>query len=221
MSMVFTNDWSTFSQVIDKKTCERIINLGKDKWKEAEVAETVPSLTEEERFTGRKEVYGIDPSARMSEIYWTSEDWIYNLIWPYMQEANKVAGWNLDISGAEDMQVTRYKIGGFITWHADGRSDSLSAYDSPKSPFMHGNVRKISMSLLLNDDYEGGELEFACYNKDKGMKAGTPAKLEIVPIKSKAGDIILFTSGVEHRVAPVTKGIRYSLVVWFVGPPVR
>ena len=213
MSMVFTNDWSTFSQVIDKKTCERIINLGKDKWKEAEVAETVPSLTEEERFTGRKEVYGIDPSARMSEIYWASEDWIYNLVWPYMEEANKVAGWNLDISGAEDMQVTRYKIGGFITWHADGRSDSLSAYDSPKNPFMHGNVRKISMSLLLNDDYEGGEFEFS------GLAKG---ECEITSIKNlKAGDMLFFTSGMEHRVTPVTKGVRYSLVNWFVGPPVR
>ena len=42
----------------------------------------------------------------------------------------------------------------------------------------------------------------------------------ITPIDAKAGDIIFFTSGMEHRVAPVTKGVRYSLVNWFVGPPV-
>ena len=44
--------------------------------------------------------------------------------------------------------------------------------------------------------------------------------VDITPIEAKAGDIIFFCSGMEHRVAPVTKGIRYSLVNWFVGPPV-
>ena len=39
--------------------------------------------------------------------------------------------------------------------------------------------------------------------------------------KVKAGDMIFFTSGMEHRVTPVTKGVRYSLVNWFVGPPIR
>jgi len=33
--------------------------------------------------------------------------------------------------------------------------------------------------------------------------------------------IIVFPSDMEHRVAPVTKGIRYSLVVWFLGPPFK
>ena len=42
----------------------------------------------------------------------------------------------------------------------------------------------------------------------------------ITPIDAKAGDIIFLPSGMEHRVAPVTKGVRYSLVNWFVGPPV-
>ena len=58
----------------------------------------------------------------------------------------------------------------------------------------------------------GGDLEFCSYSD---------GKTTITPIKAKAGDMIFFTSGMEHRVAPVTKGTRHSLVGWFVGPPIK
>ena len=118
----------------------------------------------------------------------------------------------LDIRAAEAMQITRYKKGGFYKNHTDGMSDSLSTYDTPDRPFMNGKVRKISMSIILNDDFEGGNFEFITYGSEK---------ITINVIKPKLGDIIFFPSGVEHRVAPVTKGTRYSLVNWFVGPPVK
>ena len=46
-----------------------------------------------------------------------------------MMEANRNAGWNLAIKAAESMQLTRYKKGGFYSFHKDGNSDHLSAYD--------------------------------------------------------------------------------------------
>ena len=128
-----------------------------------------------------------------------------------MYEANKKAGWNFNMKAAESMQITRYKKGGFYAFHKDGQADHLSAYDMPDNPFMHGHVRKISMSIILNSNFSGGAFEFASYAKEK---------CNITPIEAKAGDIIFFPSGMEHRVAPVTKGVRYSLVNWFVGPPV-
>ena len=75
---------------------------------------------------------------------------------------------------------------------------------------MHGHVRKLSMSVMLNSNFEGGEFEFVTYNKEVGT---------ITSIEATAGSIIVFPSSMEHRVAPVTKGTRYSLVCWFVGPP--
>ena len=108
------------------------------------------------------------------------------------------------------MQITRYKKGGFYKFHRDGRGDHLSTYDKPDKEFLHGHVRKLSMTVLLNDNYEGGEFQFATYNKEE---------CEIhTPEFNKTGTIIMFPSDMEHRVAPVTKGIRYSLVVWFLGP---
>jgi PKHD-type hydroxylase len=60
------------------------------------------------------------------------------------------------------------------------------------------------MTIVLNEDYEGGEFEFF---DDKRL------------IKEKTGTVIVFPSYIVHRVRPVTKGIRYSLVVWFCGEP--
>ena len=128
-----------------------------------------------------------------------------------MQEANQESGWRYDIKFAESMQITRYRKGGFYSFHQDGRGDHLSAYNNPQNAFMHGHVRKLSMTTLLSDNCEGGEFQFASYNKEE-CKISTPEF-------NKVGSVIVFPSGMEHRVAPVTKGIRYSLVTWFLGPP--
>ena len=211
MSLYFTNEWYIFKQELDKKTCNKIKKLGQGNWEPSSV-DTSKETTDEERRIGKKGDYKPDKKVRISEVFWTTEQWIYDLTFPYMYEANKQAGWNLDIKAAESMQLTRYRKGGFYNFHKDGNADHLSVYDEPNNPFMNGHVRKISMSIILNDNFEGGAFEFASYAKEK---------CQITPIEAKAGDIIFFTSGLEHRVAPVTKGIRYSLVNWFVGPPVK
>ena len=204
-----TNEWFVFNKVLDKKTCNKIKKLAQGNWAESSV-DTQKETSQEERKTGRKGDYKPDPKIRISDVFWTSEQWVYDTIWPYMQQANQDAGWCYHIKAAETTQITRYKKGGFYMFHRDGNSDHLSAYDNPQNAFMHGHVRKISMSIILNDNFEGGAFEFASYAKEE---------CNITPIEAKAGDIIFFTSGMEHRVAPVTKGIRYSVVTWFVGPP--
>jgi PKHD-type hydroxylase len=69
-------------------------------------------------------------------------------------------------------------------------------------------VRKISMTLLLSPEnqFEGGDLEL--------MTPGKKAKL-------KQGHAVIFASFINHRVAPVTRGVRQSLVMWFGGTPFR
>jgi len=128
-----------------------------------------------------------------------------------MKGANEQAGWKYDIKAAESCQITRYKKGGFYSFHTDGNGDHLSAYNAPTNAFLHGHVRKLSMTTLLSDSYEGGEFQFASYGKEE-CDISTPEF-------SKVGSIVVFPSSMEHRVAPVTKGVRYSLVTWFVGPP--
>ena len=213
--MDYINEWYTFSSSIDKSICNRIKKLAHNKWKDASVQlirkDGSQELTEEERKIGIKRNAGVDKTVRISEVVWTDDQWIYDTIWPYMLEANERAGWKYDIKAAESMQITKYKKGGYYSFHVDGRGDHLSTFDEPDNEIKHGKVRKLSMTLLLNDNYEGGEFQFATYRK-KECTISTPEF-------NKVGSIIVFPSGMEHRVAPVTKGVRYSLVVWFIGPP--
>ena len=65
--------------------------------------------------------------------------------------------------------------------------------------------------LFLNDDYEGGELGFRWFD-DKEEPS-------IKYVKPKALDCIFFPANLCHKVAPVTKGTRYSVVRWYAGPP--
>tara|TARA_R110002073_G_scaffold281869_1_gene446118 strand:- start:1 stop:588 length:588 start_codon:yes stop_codon:yes gene_type:complete len=98
----------------------------------------------------------------------------------------------------EMAQYTEYPEGGFYDWHID--NDVNFAHEPP--------VRKISMTLLLSpeNEFEGGDLEL--------MKGGKIAKL-------KQGHAIFFASFIRHRVTPVIRGHRKSLVMWFGGTPFK
>ena len=189
------NEWYVFdSGSIDKKICTKIKKLAKGKWKESSVDDS-KGITDEERKTGKKGDYKINHKIRRSDIYWTADQWVYDLIWPYMREANDKAGWKYDVRAAESNQITRYKKSGFYNFHRDGTGDHLSKYNYPGNEFMHGHVRKLSMSVILNDNFEGGAFEFASYGKEN---------CTITPIEATAGSVIVFPSWMEHRVAPVS-----------------
>ena len=210
--MQLTNEWFFWTSEINKKTCNKIKALGKDDFKSAEV-DTNSGTTDEERITGREKKPGVDKKTRISDISWTTEQWVIDLVWPYMLHANENAGWNYDITAVESMQITKYKPGSFYGWHRDGPSDCLSVYNKPDNKFLNGNVRKLSMTILLNGNYQGGEFQFSKSNKGKSIID--------TPDFKNAGSVIVFPSFMEHQVASVTKGTRYSLVAWFVGPPFK
>jgi PKHD-type hydroxylase len=77
------------------------------------------------------------------------------------------------------------------------------------------NHRKISFVLLLSDPaaYEGGNFEI-------GQAGGGPRSHTVGPLKTK-GSALAFPSFLSHRVSPVTKGVRRSLVGWIAGPKLK
>ena len=83
--------------------------------------------------------------------------------------------------------------------------------------FYWGKVRKLSMTLNLTepDDYTGGDLKF-----DFGPHAGRGRFKTCKEIRPR-GSLIIFPSYLYHQVTPVTKGTRYSLVIWSLGKPFR
>ena len=211
--MILTNGWYFYDSAIDKKTCSKLKSIGKDSFNAATVSEAREEINYEERKTGVIQDYSLNNKLRISDVCWTTEQWAIDLVWPYMLRANKDAGWNFDIQAVESMQITKYKMNGFYGWHSDGGADCLSTYKTPENKFLNGNGRKLSMTILLNDNYQGGEFQFSV-NRNGVLDIETPDF-------KNSGSIIVFPSFACHQVTPVTKGTRYSLVAWFVGPPFK
>jgi PKHD-type hydroxylase len=152
---------------------------------------------------------------RDSNIVWLNDRWIYKEIQPFIHQANILAGWNFDWDWSESCQFTKYKLNQFYDWHCDSWE---GPYNKPDDTNLHGKIRKLSVTCSLSDhkDYEGGELEFDFRNMDPDK----PTIRKCAEIKPR-GSIVVFPSHVWHRVKPVTKGTRYSLVIWNLGYPFK
>jgi len=103
-----------------------------------------------------------------------------------------------DLTGfVEHFQFTEYNSpDNFYTYHTDS--------------FYGHTVRKLSVTLQLTpqEQYKGGDLEL--------FYGGKPEKM-----KKDVGRLVVFPSYTLHRVLPVTKGTRHSLVGWVNGPPLK
>jgi|694.fasta_scaffold137274_2 PKHD-type hydroxylase len=140
-----------------------------------------------------------DDDYRVSDITWINPTVDFN--WMYNRLANITIDLNerffgFDLWGfGEALQFTRYQA-------------PSGKYDSHIDCFsIGGAIRKLSFVLQLSDssDYEGGDLELI-YEK-------IPEKLP-----RKRGTLLVFPSFTLHRVTPITKGSRHSLVGWVTGP---
>jgi PKHD-type hydroxylase len=115
------------------------------------------------------------------------------------QRAN-AAHFGFDLVGfAEPLQYTVYEAPSVgYEWHVDLVRE-------------RGRLqRKLSLTVQLSadDDHEGGELEFREGNG-------------IVRAPRGPGRVVAFASWQLHRVTPVTRGTRRSLVAWVGGPSFR
>ena len=155
---------------------------------------------------------------RNSNVTWLNDQWIYKEIHPYIHKANTSAGWNFEWDRSEYCQFTKYKHNQYYDWHCDSWE---KPYDNPGKE-NHGKIRKLSVTCQLTDgsEYEGGELEFDFRNYDPHMRDEDKHLTKTKEILSK-GSIIVFPSHLWHRVKPVMKGTRYSLVLWNLGYPFK
>lgn len=115
-------------------------------------------------------------------------------------EANRNA-YGFELWNLHEVQFTEYNAAekGHYNWHED--------LDWANDSLFH---RKLSMVMQLSDPatYEGGDLELQ-------HETPPPDRLR------KQGSVIVFPSFHRHRVTPITKGVRYSIVAWYTGPKFR
>ena len=182
----------TTKPIFTPKQCQIIIEAGRaEPRNDASVGNTDKKIKEGV----------IDTETRTSHISWIpfkKMNDMYKDIEKIMKATN---GNHFGFDGMEInelAQYTEYPEGGFYDWHVD--NDVNMQHEPP--------VRKISMTLLLSpeSEFEGGDLEL--------MSEGKIAKL-------KQGHAVFFASFIRHRVTPVIRGKRNSLVMWFGGTPFK
>jgi PKHD-type hydroxylase len=212
-----------FQSALSTKLCDDILNYGKKHQTQMAVTGVVDNIIKTKGKLDNKDVKNIQKK-RKSDIVWMSDNWIYKEIHPYIHEANKLAGWNFDWDWSESCQFTKYGVGQYYGWHCDSWDQP---YQRPQNtdgtwPPDHNKIRKLSVTISLCEptEYVGGNLEFDFRNSmDTEWKKGKTTK-ECIEIRPR-GSIIVFPSFVWHRVTPVTKGTRYSLVMWNLGYPFK
>lgn len=140
----------------------------------------------------------VDGSVRNSQVSWIPKThWVAGLMSHYVNLVNDQY-YHYDLrSWAQNIQYTVYNGQGTgYKWHNDYQ-EALEGYDL---------MRKITISLCLDDEYEGGELQIF-----------TPG-CEMNTYKMNCGDIVIFSSDMMHRVRPLKSGLRTCLVGWYAGP---
>ena len=172
-------DISIIKNAVDDKFIQSIIDVGKSQ------------KLEEANIGGQSNTSN---NIRSTKISWIMDKTILLTLKDKMLEINKSKNWNYDVTDMFPFQYSVYHENDHYDWHVD----TGSAYLKQKE-------RKISFSLILNDNYKGGELEFK--NSD-----------ESISLDLNKGDMVTFPSFLEHRVKPVLNGTRISLVGWMVGP---
>lgn len=139
-------------------------------------------------------------TVRKSKICWLPINGLADtLLFNFATKANH-NDWSFHITSREKPQFTVYEEGEYYDWHSDcDINDPLQ--------------RKISITLQLSDPstYEGGDFLIKDYS-------GKNEILSQYPEAKSQGTVIVFGSCLKHRVAPVTKGVRHSIVQWFSGP---
>jgi len=181
----------TMGPIFTPEQCQMIINAGRSE------PRNDASVGNEQGIKGGI----VDTKTRTSHISWIPFKKMTEM---YKQLELVMKQTNGNHFGFDNMQITEmaqyteYPKGGFYDWHTD--NDVNCANEPP--------VRKISMTCLLSPEheFEGGDLQL--------MKEDKIAKL-------KQGHAIFFASFIRHRVAPVTRGNRKSLVMWFGGTPFK
>ena len=122
-----------------------------------------------------------------------AEDWVYDRLME-----NKDIGNFATCDGLWPLIFKEYQVGDEIGMHFD---DAFG-------------VRRVAVSISLNDDYEGGVFQFPSWKLD--MDTGKD-NFKVVDVKLKVGQMIQFPLILLHRITPITKGVRKQLLTWYTG----
>ena len=192
--MQLKHNYWYFPKAINKEKCDEIISLCLNKKQE-------PGAIKKGK---------LNSQSRDCKVSWVSSKWIYDILNPFIHNANKETGWNFQWDWNEPSQFTIYNKNHFYGWH----TDQTAIPRKNKDKNFNNKVRKLSLTLQLTDksEYTGGDFQFKCFD-------GKEVKIDTAKIAKELGSIIVFPSFMWHQITPIIKGKRQSLVNWSIGKP--
>ena len=178
-----------YKEELPIELCKGLVNIGR------ELNKDEAKVYKEGNDIKMKEV-------RNNRIAWLENPELTSILQLYVEKANEEAGWNFNVNCFETPQVSFYGKGQFYDWHMD------TGVELPSDPF----VRKLSVSITLEDTFKGGDFQVQDWVHPQASK-----KFSTLKDMRKAGSIAVFPSFMFHRVTKVKEGERSSLVCWFRG----
>ena len=192
------NQYQIFTSAFNDQFCDHIISVAKLYREQGGVVGSIDAATGESSSALNQEIR--NSTIRWIDIYAHRE--INTILNDYVNAVNSSL-FGFDVSfGFNSLQYTEYNGDGpspqFYDWHMDCLFDN-AVLD-----------RKLSAVVQLSspDDYEGGLFE---------MEGCARPSFNVEPFLPR-GSLLIFPSYLKHRVLPVTKGLRKSLVTWYNGP---
>jgi PKHD-type hydroxylase len=144
----------------------------------------------------------LNPGLRRARVAWVEHSaqtaWIFSRALAFGLFANRDVDWNFEIRGpAPALQLSRYDSAdhGMFDWHMDTGAGGA-------------RYRKLAVVIVIEAAHEGGQLE--C------RTGSAPRAVPMLP-----GAAVVFPAYLQHRITPVVRGSRLSLVSWLCGPPFR
>ena len=201
---MFTNTqdyYWVFNNALSPDTCDKIIELGLSK-------KTVLARTHEydkDKFKNLNKTQKINlKKIRNSEVAFLDNKWLMDILNDFVVKANMNSGWKYQIDYSERIQFTKYKKNQHYNFHCDSSIQDICKY---------GKIRKLSLVACLSNpkEFKGGDFEFQFRNNND------PTIITPAPELRNKGTIVVFPSFLYHRVTPLIKGTRYSLVMWTRG----
>jgi len=191
LNRVISERWAYHEKLFSPEECKEIIKLGKEF-----------GTSDAEVEGGDGKLFVKHEVRRSKNCFLPSNDpktdFVFRRITDAITKLNDQY-FKYDVSKIEVIQFTEYdeSYKGFYGKHIDNMYDSTT-------------FRKLSITVQLSDtnDYEGGDLLLHMSDNPNVLKRNI-------------GDLNMFSSFILHEVTPVTKGTRYSLVAWIVGPPFK
>lgn len=189
-----TPSWTYWDNVFTSQELNFII----EKFSKADLRDSVVSSSD----SG----YSVNRDIRRSKVNFLNFDdassWVFERFNGIIENINETF-YNFELNGYWNIQYSEYHAqdSGEYNFHMDfgfGNSSGVTG------------IRKLSLAMLLNDEFEGGEFQ---------INLGSEKNAET--IETRKNRAILFPSFLIHRVAPVTWGVRKSLVIWVIGPKFR